>query len=163
MIPVSIATAMKVDTNPMVHPSLSMKNLHIIISTVPGLFPPRHKPGAVGLLGVYPPMNSMFEAITFTLVNSVAVKKIGYPFMVPYRYIALILSMIGREPGPANTSGKDRGSALPSPAGTAAQVFYRRSIPDTASMEKCRALRPAGRWSAFPAALLCKAQTAISY
>lgn len=164
MIPVRIATARNADTNPMVQPSFSMKNLQIIISTVPGKPLPWCSSGTVGLhlygfyrllscLGLYP----------FTIVKT---RRGKIPCDTITAFIRFIVStrfaawpVFGR----VNISGKYRDSAWPTPGGSAGQASCHLSIPGTASTEKYSAWTPAWRWSVFPVALSCKAQPVVSY
>jgi len=154
---------MNADTSPMVQPSLSMKNLQHIISTVSGPPPPGRGPGAVGSRpcqpgGICPPVIA-----SFTLVKAHPGKEIchlvtrRYKFMFPNRPVVWPVF------DPVNISGKYRGNALPIPAGNDARAFCLQSAPDTASTEICPAWRPTWHWSASPAALSCKAQLEVSF
>ena len=163
MTPVRIATARNADTNPMVQPSLSMKNLQIIISAVPGLLLARCKPGAVG---------SHFYIIcqvpsrllnSFTLVKTHRGKIVCDIINAFLRFIFTVRLAAWPAFDRVNTSGKYRDNAWPTPAGNAVPVFYRRLAPGIASREICPALKPAWHWSVFPVALSCKALPVISY
>jgi len=162
MTPVRIATARNADTNPMVQPSLSMINLQLIISTVPGKPPPRCRPGTVGS-HLY-----MFCRLRSRLLNSFTpvktyrgkiicdIRSAFLRFIISTRFAAWPLF------DPVNISGKCRDSAWPAPEGSAGPVSYRLSIPGTASTAKYSAWMPAWHWSVFPVALSCKAQPVIS-
>ena len=163
MIPVSTATAMNADTSPMVQPSLSMKNLQIIISTVPGLHPPGCKPATVG---------SHFYIIcwlrscllnSFTLVKMPRGKRICDIINAFHRLISSTRLVAWPAFDPVNISGKYQGNGWPVPAGNGGLVFYRQSAPGTTSKEKCPTSMLTWHWLVFPAALFCKVRPVISY
>lgn len=162
MTPVRIATAMNVDTNPMVQPSLSMKNLQTIISTVPGLLPPRCKPGTVGLhFYIISRLCSRLQH-SFTLVNMQRGKIICNAINAFIKFIFTTRLVDGPGFDPVNISGKYRDNAWLIPEGNDGPVFCRQSAPGTASKGKCLACLLTWRWSVFPAALSCKAQPVTS-
>ena len=163
MTPVRIATARNADTNPMVQPSFSMKNLRIIISTVPGKPLPGRSLGTVGLhLYRFCRLHSRV-LYPFTIVKTPRGKIIRAIINAFLRFIASTRFAVGPASGRVNTSGKYRDSAWPVPGGSAGPVSYRLSIPGTASRERYLAWTPAWRWSVFPVALSCKAQPVVSY
>ena len=135
MTAVRIPTAMKVDTKPIVHPSLSMRYLLLFISTALGLPPLKCFPGVVGLRcscayqqgnGTWPVRNWL-------------------------------------EFDPVNISGKYLDNVPPTPEGSAFPVFCSRSIQGIALMVKYPALKQALHWSVFPVPLSCKVQPVTSY
>jgi len=163
MTPVRIATARNADTNPMVQPSFSMKNLRIIISTAPGKFPPRYRPETVGLHLYIACLLSSRLLHSFTVVKT-QLGKITCDLIIAFlRFIFTTRPAAWPVFGHVNISGKYPGNAWPTPEGNAALAFYRRSIPGIASRGKSPAWKPVGRWLFFPAALSCKAQPVVSY
>jgi hypothetical protein len=163
MTAVRIPTAMKVDTRPIVHPSLSMKYLLFIISEVPGLLALNCKPGTLGLTYHRSGLYTVLRNTAFTLVNSIHFRMLECLFK--YRCICIknILIVVGREFAPASTLGKYPDSALQVPGGSVSPVSYHRSEQDTALRGRCLVSWPIGHSSAFPVALSCKAQTVVSY
>jgi hypothetical protein len=161
MTAVRMPTAMKVDTNPMVHPSLSMNHLLYIFPAASCLPLPKRTRGAARLQGGY---NSVFSKCinAFTIVSA---DSVGMRRAVAERFnniMGITISFL-MEYAPADISGRCLDSALPDPEGTAARVFCHRSTPGTASKEKCPALSQVERWSASPAALSYKAQPPIPH
>lgn len=162
MIAVRIPTAIKVDTNPIVQPSVSMNNLLSIISAVPGPTVFNRRSGAAGLLSLYARMMYTIRLEYNTIINScnyILLKRLVN--LLP-RQLAVDSSTIWREFDPVNISGKYPGSWWRGPAETAAPAFYHRLRPDTASMGICPTWLPTWHWSASPVALYCKARTPIS-
>lgn len=163
MTAVRIPTAMKVDTRPTVHPSLSMKYLLFIISAVTGLILSICKPRTVDLPYYFPRLNFVLCSVAFTLVKRINTIMSGR--LIRSGFIAINNILMTVVPGfvPAGTSGKYPGNALPGPEGSAGLVFCHLSIRDTASKERLQVLWPTWHLSAFPVALSCKAQTVVSY
>jgi hypothetical protein len=163
MTPVRIATARNADTSPMVQPSVSMKYLQLIISTVPGVPPTWCKPGTVGY-HFY-----MICRLSSRLLHSFTLVKMPLGKTVCDTVNAFLWFIITTRPGvwpvfdPVNISGKYRDNGWPVPAGSAGLVSCRLSKPGTASRAKYTAWTPAWRWSVFPVALSCKAQPVVSY
>ncbi len=163
MTPVRIATARNADTNPMVQPSLSMINLQIIISTVPGLPPPRCTPGAVGS-HLYKLRNAFLNCIcSFTVVKKEQCATMYNPINTCYKYVLPKFPVVWPAFGPVNISGIYRDNAWPTPVENACRAFCRLSIPSITSREIYPALKPAWHWSVFPVALSCKALPVTSY
>jgi hypothetical protein len=162
MTAVRIPTAMKVDTKPIVHPSLSIKYLLFIISAVTGLLALNCKPETVGLpyqrSGVY----TVLRNKAFTLVNSIQVRMLECLFKYGCIVIKNILIVVGWELVPVSTSGKYPDSALQVPGGNVSPVSYRRSVQGTALRGRCPVSWPIWHSSIFPVALSCKAQTVVS-
>ena len=163
MTPVRIATARNADTSPMVQPSLSIKNLQIIISTVPVLLLPRCKHGAVGYHFYITCRLPSRLLHPFTLVKMHRGKIVCDLINVFLSFIFSTRLAAWPVFDPVNTSGKYPGNDWPAPAGNAGPAFYRRSAPGTASKGKYPAWMPIGHWLFFPAALSCKAQPVVSY
>jgi len=154
---------MNEDTNPMVQASLSMKNLRIIISTVPGLPSPKCKPGAVGshLYIICRLPSRLLHPLTLVKMHrGKIVCDIINAFL---RFIFSTRLAAWPVFDPVNISGKYRDNAWPTPAENACRAFCRLSIPGIASREIYPALKPVWHWSVFPAALSCKALPVTSY
>lgn len=152
----------KAATKGMVISSPSMKNLLSIISTVPGLPSAKHRPGAVGLRRCYRVIVSTILLRSFTIVKA-TLAKVTERFVNAYlRSLDLSCFLVWPVFGPVNISGKYRGSAGPTLAGSAALDFCHRSVPGTASKEICQVLKPTWHWSIFPVALCCKARPLTS-
>ena len=163
MTAVRIATAMNEDTKPMVQPSLSMENLQIIISTVPGLPSPKCKPGAVGshLYIICRLPSRLLHPLTLVKMHrGKIVCDIINAFL---RFIFTVRLAAWPVFDRVNISGKCQGNEWPIPAGNAVPVFYRRLAPGIASRGIYPALKPAWHWSVFPVALSCKALPVTSY
>lgn len=140
----------------------SIKNLLINISTVPGLLSRKLKPGTVGFHYGYPV--SLFTSIIeqFTIVKSTLAKFTQY-FIIDYTALySFSCYVVCWKIVPANISGKHPDNAGPTPEESADLDFCRLSIPNTASKEIHPTLKLTWHWSAFPAALFCKARPLIS-
>jgi len=162
MTPVRTATAMNVDTNPMVQPSLSMKNLQQIISTVTGSPWPGRRPGAAGSHSCQIAGDCLPVIFSFTLVKTHPGNAICRLDTGENKFISSNRPAVWPVSDRVNTSGRYRDNALPAPEGNACPASYPRSVPGRASMERRPALRPTWRWSASPAALSCKARPEVS-
>jgi len=163
MIPVRTATAMNADTNPMVQPSLSMRNLQQIISTVTGSPWPGRRPGAAGSHPCQTAGTCLPVISSFTLVKTHPGKTIRRVVSGKYKFMFSNRPAVWPEFDRVNTSGRYRGNASPAPEENAFPASCLRSVPDRASMEISPAWRPAWHWSAFPAALSCKARPEVSF
>lgn len=163
MIPTVAPNIIRDVTNGIIISSPSIKDLLFIISTVSGLAPFNCKPGAVGSLNNYNREITGNDVMSFTLVNNVAIKIIKNLFIIGYRYMKITISMAGLGPGPANTSGKYPGNALPVLGENACQVF----CPPLGRGKALRERYPTSwldlHWLTFPVALSCKAQIVTSY
>jgi len=155
--------AIRAGTSPTIYSLPSMKNLQHIISTVSGPPPPGRGPGAVGSHPCQPAGARPAVMPALTLVKSLPGKALCRLVKERFRYIFPNRLAVGPVFDPVNISGIYRGNAWQVPAGSGVRVSYRRSTPGTASMARCPAWMPAGRWSVSPAALSCKAQPEVSY
>ncbi len=162
MIAVRIPTAIKVETNPIVQPSVSMNNLLSIISAVPGSTIFNRWSGTAGLRCLYARVMYTIRFKYNTIINSCADILLRCLVNVFPRQLAVASFTIWQEFDPVNISGKYPGSWRRGPAETVAPAFYHPSRPGTASMEICPTWLPAWHWSASPFALFCKARSLIS-
>jgi hypothetical protein len=161
MTAVRIPTAMKVDTNPTVQPSLSIKRLLHIIFAAPRLPLPKRTRGAPLLSSCDSPFTRCSGLIT--RVCAYSMELLDSRINAYCTYIVRVLPIVLRALAPVNISGRYRDSVQPGPGGIGAPVFCCLSIRDTALKEICRALRLNVHLSASPVALSCKAQPATSH
>jgi len=158
-----MAAAIREDTSPTVYSLPSMKNLLLFISAAPGLPSLKRMPGTVGSHRYEFAQRFNNNHLSFTPVKKEPCKTICNLFKMCFKYALPNFPALWPGFDPVNTSSKYRDNAWPIPAGNAGPASCHRSGPGIASMEKYPALMPDGHSSIFPAALSCKALSAISY
>jgi len=140
----------------------SIKNLLINISTVPGLLSRKLKPGTVGSHSGYPlflftNIIKLFTIVKATLVKFTRCFIIAYTALYSFNYYVVCRKIV-----PVNILSKHPDNAGPIPEESADLDFCRLSIPNTALKEIPPTLKLTWHWSAFPAALFCKARPLTS-
>jgi hypothetical protein len=162
MTAVRMPTVINAQTNPIVHPSLSMTYLLLICSAVSGLPDLKCKSGAAGLKSknIYGYLTKGVIKITEVNVHETSTAKTILLSSESCNKTNRLWNSL--ELYPVNISGKYQGSEPQAPGGTAFPAFYRRLIQDIALMGICRAWMRASHWLAFLFPLCCKVPIAAS-